>query len=344
MGVVCGKSVVEKNTEVIRKTFVPPNPSQICTRNTGDWLGLKNLGNSCYINSVIQSLAANNLLMGYIEKYPGLNDFSLTHALRKLLLDLKKSPADKGFLIPEEFQEKLFTEYSTFEKGRQEDGQELLSKLLESIHMDSKLRLEHPKEFNPKKIKQVTVKQLWEHHLSKHASIFTVVFEGLQRVRICCSVCKNVFHKFEAFSQLALSLNNQQNQLQVIMDSNFKQETLKEDNAMHCDTCGKKTLALKMTKIVHMPEVLTIVLKRFEYDPNRGYSVKIDTDIHYSEQDFVLPVQVSETPANLELFAVVCHAGTISNGHYYALIKVGHVWYECNDEKIIERRSGVGIR
>jgi ubiquitin C-terminal hydrolase len=342
MGVICGKTILEKNNEVIRKTFVPPQPNQICIRNTGDWLGLQNLGNTCYINSVIQVLAANNLFMGYLDNFPGLNDFSLTYSLRDLLKELKNTTPPIGYVVPEKFEEKLFTEFKDFEPGRQEDGQELLTKILESIHMDSKLRLEHPKEFNLKKIKQVTIKQLWEHHLSKHASIYTVVFEGLQRVRMSCQGCKNVNHKFEAFSQLTLSLTQQHRKLQAIMEQNFKPDTMRDDNAMHCDACHKRTFGMKTTKIVHMPEVLIIALKRFEFDANRGSFVKIDTEIEYSDTDLVLPVQVSETPTNLELFAVVCHAGTISNGHYYAVIKVGHKWLECNDQKVKELQSSVG--
>lgn len=341
MGVICGKSVVEKNNEVIRKTFVPPRVSQICVRNTGDWVGLKNLGNTCYINSVLQALAANDLFMGYLENFPGLNDFSLTFALKKLLEELKTADVSKGSIVPQAFQDKLFAEYKDFSAGRQEDGQELLTKLLESIHMDSKLRLEHPKEFDPKKIKQVTIKQLWDHHMSKHASIYTVVFEGLQRVKTCSNLCKEVSPKFEAFSQLTMSLTEGVRRLQTTIELNFRPESMKDENAMHCDKCNKKTFSLKTPKIVHMPEVLIIALKRFEFDAGRGDFIKNNAEIEYPEANMALPLQVTETPTNLDLFAVVCHAGTISNGHYYALVRTGHKWLECNDEKIIERHSHV---
>ena len=28
------------------------------------------------------------------------------------------------------------------------------------------------------------------------------------------------------------------------------------------------------------------------------------------------------------------HVGTLNRGHYYANIKVGHDWYEMNDDKV----------
>lgn len=74
---------------------------------------------------------------------------------------------------------------------------------------------------------------------------------------------------------------------------------------IYCENCKAKHAATKKTRIVHVPEVLVITLKRFEFDPSICNFVKIDREIQYEENEFGLPLQVSYVTVKMELFAVV---------------------------------------
>ena len=38
----------------------------------------------------------------------------------------------------------------------------------------------------------------------------------------------------------------------------------------------------------------------------------------------------------LELRSIVFHKGTDNAGHWFAQVKRGHMWYECDDEKPVQ--------
>ena len=80
----------------------------------------------------------------------------------------------------------------------QEDAHELLLVLLDRLHSESKSMNSVPMDF--KNQKTVSVQKLWESYLAKHGSITSRVFEGLQRVSICCTGCKKVDQTCESFS------------------------------------------------------------------------------------------------------------------------------------------------
>ena len=85
-----------------------------------------------------------------------------------------------------------------FERGHQEDAHELIMMMLDRIHSETKLSDKPVMDF--RREKTVSVQRLWENYLAKHGSLTSRVFEGLQRVSICCTGCEKVDQKCESFS------------------------------------------------------------------------------------------------------------------------------------------------
>lgn len=61
-----------------------PDKSQVYTREHS-WVGLKNLHNTCFINSVLQCFSANNGFMGYLHLVKFLVDATFTESLKFFL-------------------------------------------------------------------------------------------------------------------------------------------------------------------------------------------------------------------------------------------------------------------
>jgi hypothetical protein len=91
--------------------------------------------------------------------------------------------------------------------------------------------------------------------------------------------------------------------------------------------------------INELPMMLTVHLKRFSFDLQRGYMRKIGTHIKYPEVLDMSPYiskdkKISNT--SYKLYAVLVHFGYgCDSGHYYAYVKAPNdMWYRMDDEDV----------
>lgn len=99
---------------------------------------------------------------------------------------------------------------------------------------------------------------------------------------------------------------------------------------MYCDRCGHKVDATITDVIKHHPDVLILLLKRFEFNYSYMSYFKIScfVEVPYS-------LQIPENEA-YELYAVVDHFGGLRGGHYSATIKIQDEdrWYKFDDAQV----------
>ncbi|XP_071189683.1 uncharacterized protein [Salvelinus alpinus] len=109
----------------------------------------------------------------------------------------------------------------------------------------------------------------------------------------------------------------------------FKSSTVNGENQMYCDECEKKSDATIECKMEYHPEILTLLLKRFEFDYYSMSYVKINCCVD-------VPHTLQTEKCEYELYAIVDHFGSLRDGHYTAKIKSfeDHNWYEFNDSHV----------
>ena len=111
---------------------------------------------------------------------------------------------EKGYIEPTTVISKVYQTFSMvepldkFERGQQEDAHELIMVMIDRIHSETKMSNQKVEDL--RREKTVSVQRFWKDYLSLHGSLTSLVFEGLQRVSICCAVCQNVDQKCESFS------------------------------------------------------------------------------------------------------------------------------------------------
>ena len=91
--------------------------------------------------------------------------------------------------------------------------------------------------------------------------------------------------------------------------------------------------------INELPMVLTVHLKRFAFDLQRGYMRKIGTPVKFTEHLDLAPYMSKDkrvTEASYNLHAVLVHLGHgCDSGHYYAYVKAPDgQWYRMDDEDV----------
>ncbi|KAK7095088.1 ubiquitin carboxyl-terminal hydrolase 20-like [Littorina saxatilis] len=119
----------------------------------------------------------------------------------------------------------------------------------------------------------------------------------------------------------------------------FSADELKGDNMYSCEQCKKLRNGLKYSKVLELPEILCIHLKRFRHE---FFSSKINTYIsfplHGLEMKPYLHKDCKSEITSYNLIAVVCHHGTAGGGHYtaYCLNHINEQWYEYDDQYVTE--------
>ncbi|CAG9762211.1 unnamed protein product [Ceutorhynchus assimilis] len=114
----------------------------------------------------------------------------------------------------------------------------------------------------------------------------------------------------------------------------FSTDELKGDNMYSCEKCNKLRNGIKFSKVLQLPEVLCIHLKRFRHE--LMYSSKISSAVSFPLKGLdmwpYLHANNTSKVSNYELFSVICHHGTAGGGHYTSFAVNGSQWYEFDDQ------------
>uniref|UniRef100_A0A672RRW2 Ubiquitin carboxyl-terminal hydrolase n=1 Tax=Sinocyclocheilus grahami TaxID=75366 RepID=A0A672RRW2_SINGR len=120
----------------------------------------------------------------------------------------------------------------------------------------------------------------------------------------------------------------------------FAADELKGDNMYSCERCKKLRNGVKYCKVLRLPEILCIHLKRFRHEVM--YSFKINSHVSFPLECLDLkPFLAKESPSQIttfDLLSVICHHGTAGSGHYIAYCQnvINGQWYEFDDQYVTE--------
>ncbi|XP_038126234.1 ubiquitin carboxyl-terminal hydrolase 26-like [Cyprinodon tularosa] len=158
-------------------------------------------------------------------------------------------------------------------------------------------------------------------------------FRGQLSHRTTCCKCHNVNDSFGHFWHLPLELLNSRGIYSVENGINdfFKPTVFNGENQMYCDNCDEKVDAHRQYVITHHPDVLLLLLKRFDFSYQYMSYVKINCSVEFPYQIKIPEKQI------YELYSVVEHVGDLRSGHYWATIKSQeeeNLWYTFNDTNV----------
>ncbi|XP_046695051.1 ubiquitin carboxyl-terminal hydrolase 20 isoform X3 [Silurus meridionalis] len=120
----------------------------------------------------------------------------------------------------------------------------------------------------------------------------------------------------------------------------FAADELKGDNMYSCERCKKLRNGVKYCKVLQLPEILCIHLKRFRHEVM--YSFKISSHVSFPLEGLDLqPFLAKDSPSQIttyDLLSVICHHGTAGSGHYIAYCQnvINGQWYEFDDQYVTE--------
>ncbi|KAJ8344679.1 hypothetical protein SKAU_G00288720 [Synaphobranchus kaupii] len=253
--------------------------------------GLGNLGSTCYLNTVLQMLYLTRSFREAVEREE-CQEGGFIFQLKRIFADLKMAKYSTSLGLTQ----KLGIQ-SVFE---QQDAAEYFQRILNSLRP----------------------------HLSQ-------MFRGMLRNgTVCVKRQHNTRQEFSPFITLPLplQLSHDCHQGYSVEDSwkaFFRPSILDGDNQMYCDFCEEKTDTETWCEIEQYPEVLTLHLKRFEFDYTQMCYVKNSSRVD-------VPWTLELEKHTYDLYAIANHVGGYTGGHYFAHIRSYETqsWYFFDDTHV----------
>ncbi|XP_076890784.1 ubiquitin C-terminal hydrolase 12-like isoform X3 [Bidens hawaiensis] len=283
-------------------------------KETG-YVGLKNQGATCYMNSLLQTLYHIPYFRKAVYHMPTTeNDMpsgSIPLALQSLFYKLQYSDTS----VATKELTKSFG-WDTYDSFMQHDVQELNRVLCEKLEDKMKGT-----------VVEGTIQQLFEGHHMNYIECINVDYKSTRKesfydLQLDVKGCRDVYASFDKYVEV---------------------ERLEGDNKYHAEQYGLQD-AKKGVLFIDFPPVLQLQLKRFEYDFMRDTMVKINDRYEFPlqldldrENGKYLSPQADRSVRNLyTLHSVLVHSGGVHGGHYYAYIRptLSDQWLKFDDERV----------
>ncbi|NXI95817.1 UBP2 hydrolase, partial [Psophia crepitans] len=317
--------------------------------------GLRNLGNTCFMNSILQCLSNTKELRDYCLQNQYLRDLNNNSRMRTALMSefakliqllWTSSPNDS--VSPSEFKTQIQRYAPRFVGYNQQDAQEFLRFLLDGLHSEVNRVLVRPRantdtlDHLPDDEKS---RQMWRRYQEREDSRIGDLFVGQLKSSLTCSECGYCSTAFDPFWDLSLPIPKKGYGEVTLMDCLrlfTKEDVLDGDEKPTCCRCKARTRCTKKFSIQKFPKILVLHnLKRFS--EARIRTSKLTTFVNFQMKDLDLREFASQSCNHTvyNLYAVSNHSGTTMGGHYTAYCKspVSSEWHSFNDSRVTPMSS-----
>ncbi|XP_034050962.1 ubiquitin carboxyl-terminal hydrolase 8 isoform X3 [Thalassophryne amazonica] len=314
--------------------------------------GLRNLGNTCYMNSILQCLCNTPAMADYFN-----NNYYMEDINRSNILGHKGEVAEEFGVImkalwaglykcisPRDFKITIGKINEQFASYDQQDSQELLLFLMDGLHedlnkvADNRKRYKEDDDDNDHLDDQTAADLAWRKHKMLNESIIVALFQGQFKSTVQCLTCHRKSRTFETFMYLSLPLaSSSKCSLQDCLRLFSKEEKLTDNNKVFCRHCKAHRDSTKKLEIWKVPPILLVHLKRFSYEGR--WKQKLQTSVDFPLDSLDLAQYVIGPKNNLKrynLFGVSNHYGGLDGGHYTAYCKnvLKQRWFKFDDHEV----------
>ncbi|KAM9294175.1 ubiquitin carboxyl-terminal hydrolase 21 [Gastrophryne carolinensis] len=351
-------SPTTNGTKILESAPSPSaSPPRVPVLGSGH-VGLRNLGNTCFLNAVLQCLSSTKPLRDYVlrREYRQERGLScrtpqdLTEAFAEVvatLWSMDAPDATNPARLRAVFQKYVpsFTGYS------QQDAQEFLKFFMDRIHVEINRKCRKTPSILSDTMRSVSLEpqdslsdderanQMWKRYLEREDSKVVDLFVGQLKSCLKCQACGYRSPTFEVFCDLSLPIPKKgfsggKVSLYDCFTLFTKEEELNSENAPICDRCRQRTKSTKKLSIQRFPRILVLHLNRFSTTrfSIKKCSVSVDFPVHrLSLKEFAS--EKAESPV-YNLYALCNHSGSVHYGHYTASCKDPSGWYAYNDSRV----------
>ena len=290
-------------------------------RSLTGYAGLKNLSNTCYINSLLTQLFMNARFRDFMVS----THLTDPENSQKLLYETKK----------------LFAYMQqTWLKGV--DPTNVIKTIVpyDSNEIDVTIQMDVDEFYN-------LLFDRWESQIPSDQAKkeFRSLYGGHLVQQIKSRDCPHVSEREEPFSAIQCEIQGKTG-LVDSLSAYVEGEMMEGDNKYSCGSCGTYVNAIKRACLKDLPDNLIFHLKRFDYDLMTGIRNKINDHFDFPKDIDMTPYTVDYLkdpsqklePDQFTLVGVLVHSGNAEAGHYFSYIRErphsGDSWVEFNDADV----------
>jgi ubiquitin C-terminal hydrolase len=300
--------------------------------------GIQNAGNTCYLNSGIQSIVTALPIMQYFcninrgsnvhvnketqtsgELVPIFSDLVCDLTTVKTIKPIPKNQITYGIKSMIDKLDEVFV------GNEQQDSSEFIVKILDGLH------------------EELAVDRTDENRAGN--SFIRELFGGRYTTKMKCLTCGYEKIRTNLGMSIELPLKDDTKTIDEALANYSVTEQVKD---LDCEACSKKQIFDQKLVMSRAPEILVTSFKRFKHainnkgDPKydrKGKPVYVRRNNKLSFPENLIIKEENEedegtSDISYSLYAIVNQMGSIEGGHYTANIKNGDVWWTCNDDDV----------
>ncbi|XP_071970671.1 ubiquitin carboxyl-terminal hydrolase 21 [Engystomops pustulosus] len=321
-------------------------------------VGLRNLGNTCFLNAVLQCLSSTRPLRDYVLRHEYRQDQpassrtpqELTEAFADVVASLW-SPEAPDAANPTRLRAVFQKYFPSFTGYSQQDAQEFLKFFMDRIHSEINRKCRKTPSILSDRRRSVCAEpqdslsdderanQMWKKYLEREDSKVVDLFVGQMKSCLRCQSCGYRSPTFEVFCDLSLPIPKKgfsggKVSLLDCFSLFTKEEELNSENAPICDRCRQRTRSSKKLSIQRFPRILVLHLNRFSSTrfSIKKCSVLVDFPLHRLNLKEFASEKAGSPVYNL--YALCNHSGSVHYGHYTAYCKDQSGWFSYNDSRV----------
>lgn len=334
--------------------------------------GLDNIRYTCYLNATLQCLFTFKIFRDIVSIEPAEDD-GIVYALRDIL-SASNSDKQRDKQRTSAGADKQRTNAGA-DKQRTRGLRLLIKSLMEKVtwftflqHNDvnefimlffEQLNVElHKSKAFPLKNVKYDVKTIqgsfmnkaqksWVSFVKNEHTIFNELITGQLVNQVICGNCKKIHHNFETFRVLDIEIADADDGTTVdaCLSKYFEKSIINDyddyDAGNHgdkwvCDKCNASAKSLKTCKLVKLPDMLVISLKRFKYNERAGRFLKNNACVKVNDVLDIDEYSVCNEPS-YKLMSFANHMGNMHGGHYTACCRYDDdSWYKIDDEAVLK--------
>lgn len=277
--------------------------------------GFKNLGNTCYISSILQSLVHTLPILKLVLKQE-YNSFDINSTKEAFITMnffhiLYQYTKEKCVIYPKTLISNIITYSKLFHKFRQEDANEFLMCLLDIFHKSLSENIKIT----------VSSNNISENQESKYLeywgySVIYKIFYGNNSVKKECDNCGKFSEEMVFYNQIIIPKEKTNTDTVYSFITNMYCKEIKTEKCIFCNNITKKQIYNIPKKI---PDTLIVLLNTTKKETNLR---EIDEVLKLKDTVYLL-------------YSVVCHSGSsLNSGHYTNFSRVNNEWYHFNDDTV----------
>jgi len=324
--------------------------------------GLANLGDTCFINALLQIIShtyeLNELLDsdGYKSKLNKCVESELLSSwdeLRLLMWSENCTISPGGFIHAIRKISKI-KKNNMFSTISQNDMPEFLTFLFDIFHTALKRKVTMTIDGNPKNKRDKMAKMCYEMMQKEYTENYSEIlnmFYGihvstLTSVGVAKSNDEYLSIRPEPFMVISLPIPSEaplkQDHISLMdcFDLNCESELMEGENAWFNESLGKKQNVYKRLVYWSLPEIMVIDIKRFEYNYKTDSFVKNQSNIKIPIENVSFSKYVegyNKDSYVYDLYGICNHHGDENFGHYTSTIKTADSrWFNFNDSTVKE--------